>query len=1560
MKTAESSPKAAPAKVNAPFFGKEAAQDFFVPGASGPVVQKKADTPAPAAAPAPAPAAAPAPAPKAAPSLETRLSSNRGRGEALPDDTMEEMESSLGADLSKVRIHQDDSAVQMSNELSAQAFTHGSDIYFNKGKYDTGSSAGQHLLAHELTHTVQQGGSPTAIQRQPAPQAKTPEKKIDKDFYQFIPNSTLDLSNLGYVTFVVSPDASFQPGPKLPQLLGVILKKLVDDKYDESLVAPMARILLGDKDIQRFGHFGDTKDAIQGERMKDLYIGITVFLDFEAFLTKKGLEVKLSDDERKKIRRAVNNVSLWADIVQTFRETGYPLPKWYSREVFNVQMSQYIPLLDDYGKALEDFRKSKSQDDADMGLATINQIFQPIYDEVVLLEEIRKDASLSQNPDTQLAYYFLWEIDKDQSPNKTSKPPVALRSLGGTMAFIGVAHKHGDMAAEARTQSAGRVRLLSTFANEYNIPKDAIQMLPPFPSFIRATDLNPDHSTVDTAHNRFVMVTDFSEVHGANLLNGVVMAMDTGMKLYHSWKVFKMPTSLKKVQDAGASPGDMENLTNEFVKNSPQNLGDPLDSYQPDKDPDRRINMEPLGLGDFVLMGKAVPSYKKDYVQPPSTAGFPFFVTTAVDLARGSAFENPDQIERLKKQAAAEKDPIAKAALEKEIARLQNRETTDLLVLTKKDLDGTRDLLKDANRLLEFIKKYRKKGDPYYGSKTADPFMIQLKKEDHVLYELFALIRQTFPENKYGDQHAVEEYITMLTNQEQDIKKLRKRTITAGEAFKGGSPVYRVVAGLVKEKDGNLVPLIMLAGYHPDAEPEKGKYKMKLVDVTFDAPKPGDMIYVGDTVEASDKASGERDGIASAFHNFAGSHHYGKGRIIYRVPGTDFQGNLDSYTKWTDYLKMAVAALGLVLLVAGVVATGGLLSPAAAAAISVLGVAVGVAGAYLSIRNIQERREKGTFEWDAETSLDIINIIAGVFLAAGTAIKLTQVISRSVNLMMTIEKARGLVLIYDAVNIGANTWLIHEKVKEDANAIRAMHLPKAEEDELLAQVNLEAIQQGAMMAVSAYSMGRGVFEHFKAKTAGVTWHTWEQRGWIKKVSGKTVITDEAPPFIRAKMKLIGTVKDTDPDAPGSGKKPPPGGDPKPDVKPAPKNFEESLPSAWQKEGGRPPYLDHCLQKMRQANVPDATILQVMHNIADRYPNPNAVLGDFNLFLSQDQTALGKPRFDSLMEGLATPGSYKGAELLMRRRANNQDINVIMDALSFADVGNLREKYPAGNDKAFREALELIATRTKGSRNDIFDLLNEADPGEAGLAKMKKALEQLGEGHFTPAQIREQLKFEVELKEAFSKGGEALARKIFRDKVRKVETKETPTGKKIKVFIGEALKGKKAGDQARAYVNAHIDDILQQILTPDESAIDPMKWRMVREMFENTDLVTIQKNNIIGEAWAAAKTKVYGKTYEVIREVRINILDDHGRETGDYAMLDAVLLKGDEVVAYKEFKSSDTAEENKGTQDIVYDRLRKGELDRLRPSGPHAIKAFGGKKMPNFRAMAVDIERPSGL
>ena len=90
--------------------------------------------------------------------IEHKLSDSRGAGNPLPSQTREHMESAIGSDFSDVRVHTDNSSVQMNKDLHAQAFTHGNDIYFNSGKYDTDSKDGQQLLAHELTHVVQQNG----------------------------------------------------------------------------------------------------------------------------------------------------------------------------------------------------------------------------------------------------------------------------------------------------------------------------------------------------------------------------------------------------------------------------------------------------------------------------------------------------------------------------------------------------------------------------------------------------------------------------------------------------------------------------------------------------------------------------------------------------------------------------------------------------------------------------------------------------------------------------------------------------------------------------------------------------------------------------------------------------------------------------------------------------------------------------------------------------------------------------------------------------------------------------------------------------------------------------------------------------------------------------------------------------------------------------------------------------------------------------------------------------------------------------------------------------------
>ncbi|MEO6777811.1 MAG: DUF4157 domain-containing protein [Kofleriaceae bacterium] len=83
-------------------------------------------------------------------------------GMALPSPIMRKFEASLGADLSSVRVHTGAESQSAASAVGAKAYTMGQDIHFGAGHYDPTSGAGEHLLAHEVAHTVQQrGGTPT-------------------------------------------------------------------------------------------------------------------------------------------------------------------------------------------------------------------------------------------------------------------------------------------------------------------------------------------------------------------------------------------------------------------------------------------------------------------------------------------------------------------------------------------------------------------------------------------------------------------------------------------------------------------------------------------------------------------------------------------------------------------------------------------------------------------------------------------------------------------------------------------------------------------------------------------------------------------------------------------------------------------------------------------------------------------------------------------------------------------------------------------------------------------------------------------------------------------------------------------------------------------------------------------------------------------------------------------------------------------------------------------------------------------------------------------------------
>ncbi len=90
--------------------------------------------------------------------FQRSLSLSKGGGSPLPAALRREFEPKFGMKFNDVRVHNDARADQLSRSINASAFTHGKDIYFARGQYAPGTKAGKRLIAHELTHTIQQSG----------------------------------------------------------------------------------------------------------------------------------------------------------------------------------------------------------------------------------------------------------------------------------------------------------------------------------------------------------------------------------------------------------------------------------------------------------------------------------------------------------------------------------------------------------------------------------------------------------------------------------------------------------------------------------------------------------------------------------------------------------------------------------------------------------------------------------------------------------------------------------------------------------------------------------------------------------------------------------------------------------------------------------------------------------------------------------------------------------------------------------------------------------------------------------------------------------------------------------------------------------------------------------------------------------------------------------------------------------------------------------------------------------------------------------------------------------
>lgn len=233
--------------------------------------------------------------------FENNLSSSKGRGAPMPRSTQQFMESRFGADFGGVRIHTGSYAENLSSSIQAQAFTHGNDIYFNTGKYAPNTEAGGTLLAHELTHTIQQGASKTLS----PPQTVSPSLQR-KNIVQRVP-----------------------AGP-VPQLTSAVEKaKSKEGKVNAGKEGPDG-YREGWQDLVDFFKTTFGADKIIGGASGTTVTGAVAEQDIKKKRTTTGMIVNKADVNGNRISGERDAMPSWCGIFVfwALNKSGVPMPKW--------------------------------------------------------------------------------------------------------------------------------------------------------------------------------------------------------------------------------------------------------------------------------------------------------------------------------------------------------------------------------------------------------------------------------------------------------------------------------------------------------------------------------------------------------------------------------------------------------------------------------------------------------------------------------------------------------------------------------------------------------------------------------------------------------------------------------------------------------------------------------------------------------------------------------------------------------------------------------------------------------------------------------------------------------------------------------------------------------------------------------------------------------------------------------------------------------------------------------------------------------------------------------
>ncbi|MEH1950490.1 MAG: DUF4157 domain-containing protein [Nostoc sp.] len=203
--------------------------------------------------------------------VESAINSSRGRGQLLDAGLQQSMGQVMGADFSGVKVHIDSQADQLNQSIQAKAFTTGQDVFFRQGAYEPGSRGGQELIAHELTHVMQQGGEAMGM-RKPVMQFRDlmvgDERHIQRNAKYKVGEVEEVNIDKHLIEQALSKCSNLIPADKKNQVLGILIKENIKsqfvyedrDKFEKAIETRVSNYMVKLKSSE--------KSSIIGKRME--------------------------------------------------------------------------------------------------------------------------------------------------------------------------------------------------------------------------------------------------------------------------------------------------------------------------------------------------------------------------------------------------------------------------------------------------------------------------------------------------------------------------------------------------------------------------------------------------------------------------------------------------------------------------------------------------------------------------------------------------------------------------------------------------------------------------------------------------------------------------------------------------------------------------------------------------------------------------------------------------------------------------------------------------------------------------------------------------------------------------------------------------------------------------------------------------------------------------------------------------------------------------------------------------------------------------------------------